>query len=651
MKIIVRGAMLACAILGHHAAAQPAAPASAVAAPKAASLWVARVLERYRYQPEGQAAGTGARPFDRFIEALDGDRMVFTEADLSAMAAQRDRLDRLTDERQMDIPAQIFAAYLQRSVTLYAYAQELLRQPPDFTGHQRYQRVRASAAREADESALRGLWRRRVMHDYLDLRLAGSTDAQIVATLQQRYARNLARVQAMPGSEVAGLFLNAYAGYLDPHGNYLGPESAAPGRVLADLAGTGMLLQKQEDLVTVLEVVRGGPAERSGGLGAGDRIVGIAENSGQAMTQVIGWTVDDVVARLRGPAGSAVTLDILPYGSAPGSAARRVTVVRATIRLDDQRASGRIEELRRGAVAYRIGIIAVPVFYQDFAARKAGRKDYLSVTRDVALALEQMKRQNADAILLDMRSNGGGSLIEAVDLAGLFLPGAAIAQQVMNERKVSVEMAPQGVPAWDGPLAILLDRRSAAGTEIVAAALQDYGRGLVLGDLSYGRGSVQTIINLNRFAPDAATSFGELKLTIAALCRAGGRQIQGSGVTPDILVPGRIDLTGKANADPFASAACKVQDIPRQAGLDALLPALASLHDGRMRADRSYQAHLSRRARDEALLSGDEVSLNEAERRTMPDARPAGDLATLQLNEALQILGDAVQQLRAPAGK
>ena len=579
MKIIVRGAMLACAILGHHAAAQPAAPASAVAAPKAASLWVARVLERYRYQPEGQAAGTGARPFDRFIEALDGERMVFTEADLSAMAAQRDRLDRLTDERQMEIPAQIFAAYLQRSVTLYAYAQELLRQPPDFTGHQRYQRVRASAAREADESALRGLWRRRVMHDYLDLRLAGGTDAQIVSTLQQRYARNLARLQAMPGSEVAGLFLNAYAGYLDPHGNYLGPESAVPGRVLADLAGTGMLLQKKEDLVTVLEVVR------------------------------------------------------------------------ATIQLDDQRASGRIEELRRGAVAYRIGVIAVPVFYQDFAARKAGRKDYLSVTRDVALALEQMKRQNADAILLDMRSNGGGSLIEAVDLAGLFLPGAAIAQQVMNERKVSVEMAPQGVPAWDGPLAILLDRRSAAGTEIVAAALQDYGRGLVLGDLSYGRGSVQTIINLNRFAPDAATSFGELKLTIAALCRAGGRQIQGSGVMPDILVPGRIDLTGKANADPFASAACKVQDIPRQAGLDALLPALASLHDGRMRADRSYQAHLRRRARDEALLSGDEVSLNEAERRTMTDARPAGDLATLQLNEALQILGDAVQQLRAPAGK
>jgi carboxyl-terminal processing protease len=559
-------------------------------------------------------------------------------------------LDKLTDEKQMELPDAIFATYQTRAAALYAYALAVLHEPLDFNWHERFQRARSKAGWEPDEGALRNLWRRRVMDDYLNLRQAGSSEAQIVPTLQRRYDRIRQDVQAMRSGDAANLFLNAYVKYLDPDGAYLGPVKAAPDRSPGGNVGIGMVLQKKENLVTVLEVVAGGPSDRSGAIFPGDQVVGVAQGQGQPMTEVIGWRLDDVVELLRGAPGSQVVVDVLPQGAARGSTPRRVPLTRAKVALEDQRAKGHVELIEHGAIAYRIGVITVPTFYQDFAARKAGAKDYQSMTRDVAAVLAQMKAEKADAILLDMRGNGGGSLIEAVDLAGLFLPGVPVVQQVSNERKVRVETAPQGVPAWDGPLAVLIDRGAAAATEITAAAIQDYGRGLVMGDISYGRGSVQTIVGLDRFSTDPMKRFGDLKLTIAVLCRANGKPIQRAGVTPDIVVPGRIDVTGKANADHFAGAACQPQDIPQRAGLDALLPTLASLHADRMQANRPYQAQLARRARDEALLSSDEVTLNEAERRRTPDARPDGDIAQLQLAEALRVLSDEVDLIRKRSG-
>ena len=639
-------ALLVVIILGNTVAAEVVAQAPPVAAQKEASLWLARVLDRFRYKPDGQPDGSGARPFDRFVEALDPEHMVFTQAELAGMAIERSRLDKLTNEKQMEIPNAIFAVYVARSIALHAYALEVLRQPLNFKGSERYQRVRSKAGWEPDDAALYDLWRRHVMDDYLSLRLTGAPDAQIGPTLRSRYDRNLQRVQAMQSGDVANLFLNAYVQYLDPHGAYFGPVAATANRKLGDMVGIGMVLDKKDGLITVRDVVTGSPADRSGDIGPGDRVVGVAQGRGRAMMDVIGWQLDDVIALMGGVPGSTIELDILPQGAQRGSRPRTVPLTRANIELDDQRVKGHIELIRHGAVANRIGVIAVPTFYQDFAARKAGAKDYVSVTRDVAAAVEQMKAQKADAILLDMRNNGGGSLIEAIELTGLFLPGKAVVQQVSSERKVTVEVAPQGTPAWDGPLAILIGRRSAAATEIMAAALQDYGRGLVIGDVSFGRGSVQTLFGLSRFSNDPAKEFGDLKFTISVVCRAGGKPIQHDGVTPDIVTPGRIELTGMANADLYANPACKAQDIPKSASLDALVPTLASLHASRMQSNRSYQAQLTRRVQEEALLSSEETSLNEAERRQTTKAKPEGDIAQLQFTESLWVLSDAVDQLR-----
>lgn len=655
MKSVFPLALLAGIILSKAAGAEAVVQAPPAAAQKEASIWVARVLERYRYKPAGQPDGSGARPFDRFVEALDPEHMVFTQADLATMAGRRVQLDKLVDEKQMEIPNEIFAVYLARAVALHAYALEVLRQPLNFSGQERYQRVRSKAGWELDEAALRDVWRRHLMDDYLNLRLAGAAEAQIVPTLQRRSDYQLQRVQAMGRDDVANLFLNAYVGYLDPHGAYLAPAKATLERKPGDMVGIGMVLQKREDVVTVLEVVPGSPADRSGDIGTGDRIVGVARDGGPSMKDVIGWAVGDVVELLRGPPESPVALDILPQGAAPGSMPRRVSLKRANVNLEDQRVKGRIELVQHGASAYRLGVVAVPLFYQDFAARKAGAKDYTSVTRDIAALLEQMKAQQADAILLDMRDNGGGALIEAVDLAGLFLSGAPVLQQVSYDRKVTVETTAARAPVWDGPLAVLIGHSSAAATEIVAAAIQDYGRGLVIGDVSFGRGSVQTILDLNRFSTDPAKRFGDLKMTLAVACRAGGKPIQRAGITPDIVTPGRFEITGTANVDVYADPACKTQDIPKNTSLDAVLPTLARLHASRMQSNRDYQAQLARRVKDEALLSSNEVSLNEAERRRTPVAPLDGDLAQLQLKEALLVLGDAVDELRkasaAGAGK
>lgn len=643
MKPGLSAALLACAILGNTATAQVNVQTPPVAAQKDASIWVARVLIRLGYKAEGQTDGVGARPFDRFIEALDPERMVFTQADLASMQDLRNQSDKLTSEKQMTIPDEVFSRYLARSATMHAYALEVLNQPLAFSGHERFQRVRSKAGWEADEAALRDLWRRHIMDDYLNLRQAGAPENQIVPTLQRRYDRNLQRVQAMRSGDVADLFLHAYVQYYDPHGAYLSPTRTDSDHLLADMVGIGMTLQKKDELITVVEVVAGTAAERSGDIARGDRIIGVAQGAGQPMKDVIGWKVDEVVALLRGAPGTQVVMDILPQGAPRGSTPRRVIVTRTKLQLEEQRAKGRIVVLPRGSANYRIGVITLPSYYQDFNARRAGAKDYLSASRDVAAALEQMKAQKADAILLDLRNNGGGSLTEAIELTGLFLPDAPVLQQITSDRKVTMERTPKAPAAWDGPLAVLIGRSSAAASEITAAAIQDYGRGLVLGDLSYGRGSVQTVLGLDRFSTNPAKAYGDLKMTVAVMCRADGKPIQ-PGVKPDIAIPGQLDVTGKANADLYGGANCKPQSITKNDKLDAMLPKLAEQHASRMRANQNYQEQLALRSLQETLLSSDEVSLNEAERRPATNARPAGDIAQLQLKEALSVLGDVIAQ-------
>ncbi|UOD29062.1 PDZ domain-containing protein [Massilia violaceinigra] len=638
------GAVLLIGTVAGSAVASDVAPLSPpTASQQEASLLITQITERYRYKPEGQASGIGARPFERFVKVLDPDRLIFTRAALAAMAAERAELDKPGDGKQLATAHAVFATYLARSAMLYAHAQDLLLRDMNFAGHERFQRARSNAAWEPDDNALRDLWRRRVMDDILKLRLAGSSQAHIVTTLRQRYERQLQNVRTMRSEEVVNTYLHAALLHLDPHGAYLAPPTTLAERARPGLVGVGMAVQQKGDFVTVFELPVGGPAERSGAIALGDRIVGITQDAGQPMTDVVGWRVDEVVGLLRGVAGSPVELDLLAQGAAPGSTPRRVVLTRARLKVADLRASGRLELVERGASSYRIGIVVVPTIYEDFAARKAGIKDYASVTRDVAATLETLKAQQADAILLDMRNNGGGTLDEAITLTGLFLPGVAVAQRIETQRGLTVAEAQAAAPAWDGPLAILIGQGSAAGTEVVAAAIQDYGRGLIIGDTSAGRGSIQSLVRLHEFRKNPASQLGDLRLTVGALCRAGGEPIQGHGVRPDVVVPGSLGASSADDATLLARPACRAQTIPKKAGLGELLPSLRTLHAQRMKTDLRYQKRLAQRAQELAQLASDEVSLNEAERRRTMEGEPQEDIAKFQLKHAVQVLTDSVE--------
>jgi carboxyl-terminal processing protease len=427
--------------------------------------------------------------------------------------------------------------------------------------------------------------------------------------------------------------MNAYVSAFDPHGIYIPPpgqrtsRAGEPGHV-----GVGLVLKKQGEWITVLDMTGDGAAWRSGQLHSGDRIVGVAQGAGQPMTDVVGWDVDEVVALLRGVPGSTVVLNVSPASAQGGSAPRSVALVRGQAAGPDnvRHPTAKLEVLDRSGTSYRIGVVTIPTFYEDFAAKRAGVSDYTSMTRDVAALLATLKAQRADAVLLDLRRDGGGSLTEAVGLAGLFLPRAPVVQQRKFDGKTDVEFTPGSAPVWDGPLAVLIDEGSAAATEIFAAAIQDHGRGLVIGDRSAGRSSMQTMISLDRFASNSSEHYGELKMTVAQLYRVSGETFEQAGVIPDIYIPGMPAPNGNAHQLAFPTKPISAAVFSPRGEVKAVMPVLSGRHETRTAADNAYQA----------MLRG----------RTQPsgsDAPAGADIARVQLGEALNVVGDQVELLRA----
>lgn len=609
---------------------------------RAAAMWAWRVLDRYSYKPDGQAQPIGARPLDAYFDQLDSNRIIFTQSEVSRLDGMRARFDTLADEQALDLPFALFEIYKVRWAEMTSYSKRVLHEPLDFNGTGRYLRERSHAERVKSPDQLAGLWRQRVMNDYLSLRLAGCTEKNIVPVLEHRYDTVLERLNALNSADVLQVFMNGFVPYFDPEGGYVAPGLTLPKPLAADKQGVGLVVQSKEDQLVVVEMPAGGAAERTGQVKIGDRIVGIAQGAGQPMTEVIGWRVDEAVDLLRGAPGSTVVLDILPADAPAGAARKRVSLVRSATPGGENVATSRVQTVVRDGVAHRIGIIAIPTLYEDLAAKKAGKSDYASVSRDVAAHLRKLEQAQVQAVLLDMRNNGGGPLDEAVGLAGLFVPGMPVAQQRTRDGKLTVEKAAAGAPAWNGLLGVLIDKGSASGTELFAAAIQDYGRGVVIGGSSFGRGSVQSFVPLDRFAPSKDVHYGELKMSVAQLFRIDGRPLQ-QAVAPDVAVPGAADVpAGQVTRVVYREAPVKPVDFKRYGDTAALVKVLGERHEARIVKDTRYQAMLSARAQAEARSRQDEVSLNEAERRRMASAPVAPDARQVQMDEALQILSDAI---------
>ncbi len=599
-----------------------------VAGQTQAALWASKVLTRYHYKAVPLDDAMSEKIFDRYFKSLDAEKLFFTQADVDQYSGVRTRLDDAINGENLTVPFNIYNQYQQRFAERIAYARELLKSKFDFNVEESYQYDREKAEWAKSDAEIKELWRKRVKNDWLRLKLAGKDDKGIRETLDKRYENYMSRSRKLNNEDVFQIFMNAYAMSIEPHTNYLGPRASENFDIAMRLSleGIGCVLQTRDEYTVVREVVPGSPAGLSGKIKVGDRILAVGQDNAGPMTEVLGWRIDDVVAQIRGAKDSTVRLDVLPADAGPDGKHYTIALIRKKISMEEQSAKKSILEVKDGTAKRRIGVISLPTFYQDFEARRRGDKDFKSATRDVARLLGELKRDKVDNVLIDLRNNGGGSLNEAVELTGLFIDKGPVVQQRNAEGKIEIESDTQAGLAWDGPVGVLINRGSASASEIFAAAIQDYGRGLIIGEPSFGKGTVQTLVNLDRFAQGDKAKYGELKMTIAQFFRINGGTTQLRGVTPDIKLPTMSDSdsfgeSSYDNALPWTMIKPAVY-IP--AGeLKEIVPLLDKRHEARVAKDKDFQYLLEDIALVKKQRKDNLISLNEAARRKERDAQEA----------------------------
>ena len=617
------------------AGAKPADPAGASVLLKPteqqaqAATWAARFLTRFHYKAVPLDDAMSEKIFDTYFQNLDGDRLFFLQSDLDRFAGARTTLDDAILDKDLSVPFAIFNLYEQRVAERTAYSRELLKKDLDFSKDESYNYDREKATWAKTPAELDDLWRKRVKNDWLRLKLAGKKDDEIRKTLDKRYATYADRVRQINSEDAFQTFMNAYATAIEPHTNYLGPRASENFDIAMRLSleGIGAVLQRDDEYTAIREIVPGGPASLSGKLKVGDRIVGVGQGANGPITDVIGWRLDDVVDMIRGQKDTVVRLEVLPADSGPDGKHELLSLVRKKVSIEEQAAKKSVIELPDGNATRRIGVISLPTFYQDFDARRRGERDYKSATRDVAKLLAELRADKVDGVLVDLRNNGGGSLTEATELTGLFIDQGPVVQVRNAQGKIEDERDTQPGMAWDGPLAVLVNRGSASASEIFAAAIQDYGRGLIIGEPTFGKGTVQNLVDLDAVTQQEKPIFGELKMTIAQFFRANGGSTQLRGVTPDIAFPsgGEAKDFGEStypNALPWTSIPAADGFRP-VADLKGVIPLLITRHEARVEKDRDWQYLSEDLAEYRKLREEKTVSLSEEVRRRERDAQEA----------------------------
>lgn len=588
----------------------------------------ARFLTRFHYKPVPLDDAMSEKIFDRYLKSLDPEKLFFLQADIDQFSSARTKLDDAIYNEDLNIPFLIFNLYEKRTIERLTYARSLLKQGFTFEQKESYEITREKEPWAKSDDEIRDIWRKRVKNDWLRLKLAGKDDKAIRETLEKRYDNSLSRVYKMKSDDVFQVFMNAYAMSIEPHTNYLGPKASEDFDISMKLSlvGIGAVLQERDEYTLIRELVPGGPAASSGKLAVGDRIVGVAQGDKGAMTEVMGWRIDDVVKLIRGDKDSKVLLDVLPADAGPDGKHKLVTLVRDKITLEQQSAKKSIMKVKTGSATRQVGVISLPTFYQDFDARRKGDKDFKSATRDVARLLEELKKDKVDTVLIDLRNNGGGSLNEAVELTSLFIGKGPVVQQRNSQGKISIESDNSAGVVWNGPLGVLINRGSASASEIFAAAIQDYGRGLIIGEPSFGKGTVQTMVDLDQIAQSTKPKFGELKMTVAQFFRINGGTTQLRGVSPDINFPVVSDTEsfGESSYDnALAWTQIKPADYKPTGDLTDMLPLLQMRYEARIAKEKDFQYLLEDLAEVKAQRKKNMISLNEAERRKERDAQEA----------------------------
>ena len=582
---------------------------------------VGAILEEAHYRRAQIDDRMSEQVFNRYLDRLDGQRSYFTAADIAELSAYRLRFDDMVHTGEIEPAFAIFARFQQRNRERIKFAIAQLQTEPDWTINESFEFDRTKAAWPTSTAELDELWRKRVKSDALSLALAGKSWKDAADTLQKRYERVLKRVDKVTADDVFENLMNAYALTFDPHSNYFGSRNSEEYRIQMSLSyeGIGATLNSADDYVSIVNVIPGGPAAVAGTLGINDRILAIGQGKDGPYQDVIGWRIDDVVQLIRGKGGTQVRLQILPAGAAPGTPEKVVELTRGKVTLENQAAKKERRIVQRGDRSLRIGVVSVPGFYADVQAQSQGDENYRSTTRDVKRLLDELAKEGGiDGLVLDLRGDGGGFLPEATALTGLFIDKGPVVQLKDTTGRIEVLDDPAAGTSYDGPLIVLVDRFSASASEIFAGAIQDYHRGLIVGQRTFGKGTVQNLVPLDRWSQRPVD--GQLTVTIGKFYRVTGESTQHRGVEPDIALPSAISLDDVGESSLEAALPWdRIPGVPYQAWRPATaLPAanvLAKEEATRGQNDADFRWLVADIGAIEALRKQKSLSLNLAERK------------------------------------
>lgn len=586
---------------------------------KSETRLVTSILTRYHYKKFVINDSLSSVIFDEFISNLDNGKNYFLASDIKEFEKNRFKLDDFLINEEIDFFFDVYNRYVQRVKERVEFANKILENQLDFSSDEYFIIKRDSLDWFKSKEELDQDWIKRIKNDALIYRLNDKDWDFIKSTLQKRY-KNLLKFLLQNNSEdVYQLAMNSFAEAIDPHTNYFSPATSDNFKIDMSLSleGIGARLQTEDDYTKIFEIIPGGPADKSKELKADDKIIAVAQGEDGEFEDVIGWRINDVVKKIRGEKGTVVRLLIIPAGESLNSKPKEVKLVREKVKIEDQAAKSKMIELEQNGKKYKIGVIEIPKFYTDFDARRTG-EDGKSTTKDVKNLINELKSQGMDGLIIDLRNNGGGALNEAVELTGLFIKDGPVVQvrNSMNVIEINSDLDPSIY--YDGPLAVLINRFSASASEIFASAIQDCERGIIIGENSFGKGTVQNLIDLNMVSSNRNDKYGQVKLTVAKFYRINGETTQKYGTKPDIELPSYFspEEFGEANQ----KAALQPDKINaanyiKSGKISNILSQLKSNHEKRTKSDPDYEYLLKQIDEYKSSRNLRMISLNEEVRR------------------------------------
>ena len=500
---------------------------------------VTEILGSYHFRKVPLNDSLSSKILDNYIKELDFNKMNFTAQDVEGFDKYRYELDDQLKAGELTAAYQIYNVYRKRAKERFAFVTSILNKPMDFKVDESYSPDREKSTWVKSSTDLDDIWRKAIKSTLLDWKISGKADSVAKKDLTERYKRTEKYFDKTKSEDVFQQFMNSFTESVDPHTTYFIPKTASTfnQEMSQSFEGIGATLRNEGDYVQIVDLIVGGPAFRSKQLNPKDRIVAVAQGDDKPYQDIVGWFTDDAVKLIKGPKNTVVRLKMLSVDAPTGTVPREVRLVREKIKLEEGTAKKEVLNFSRDGKDYKYGLITIPLFYRDFEGAKSGEQGYKSTTADVKRYLNELKAEKVDGVIVDLRNNGGGSLTEAVNLTGLFIPQGPVVQRKQSDGEISAEYDRDPSVTYDGPVSVLVNRFSASASEIFAGAIQDYKRGLIIGEQTYGKGTVQSLIDLERFLKGEPEGVGQLKITMEKFYRITGSSTQHKGVTPDIELP------------------------------------------------------------------------------------------------------------------